>query len=354
MIPTTHLILGLSFLGLASLEAASLLTPGDTIFAYDLDANSSIPGDGEAAGMAVDGDSATKYLNFGKRHSGIIVTPGASTAQSFTLTTANDDDRRDPAGYLLFGTNDTITSTNHSNGFSDDWTLIGNGTLSLPSARQTTGAPVNLGNSASFSSYWMVFPALRDAGGTNSMQIADLQMFTDLNAAGSTILGAGNPALATSWDSDFPGGEPATNLIDGTSGAKHLNFGEERSAFWVVPSAGLTTVRSFAITTANDSPERDPSSWRLLGQAGDGSWSEIDSGALSLTDDREVEGAAVVVSNSTAYSAYRMEFDTLKDAGSANSMQIGEIQFYDVVPEPSTSLLAAGGVLGLLARRRRR
>jgi hypothetical protein len=49
-----------------------------------------------------------------------------------------------------------------------------------------------------------------------------------------------------------------------------------------------------------------------------------------------------------------MEFDTLKDAATANSMQISEVQFYDVVPEPSLSLLAAAGLLGLLARRRNR
>lgn len=337
---------------LLAAPAAAILTPGDVIFGYDLDSNSSFPAV-EGPGSVTDGDSGTKYLNFGNRHSGVIMTPAApSIARSFTATTANDAAERDPSSYLLFGTNAPITSSNDSNGLADDWTLIGGGGLSLSDDRLTTSAPVNLTNAASWSSYWMVFPNYKDES-QGLMQIADLQFFTDLGGAGSAILGAGNPAVATGWDSNFPAGESATNLIDGNSSQKYLNFGKENSSFWVVPATGPSIVQSFTLTTANDSPERDPGSFRMLGQAGDGSWNLIDSGPLSLTDDREVESAPIAVANSTAYDAYRMEFDTLKDGSTANSMQLGEVQFFDTIPEPSSSLLAAGGLLGFLIRRRR-
>ena len=42
---------------------------------------------------------------------------------------------------------------------------------------------------------------------------------------------------------------------------------------------------------------------------------------------------------------------TLKDSGAANSMQIGEIQFYGI-PEPATICLLGLGGLSLLRRRR--
>lgn len=339
--------------GILSAPAAAILAPGDPIFGYDLDTNGSFP-DAEGPGNVTDGNSGTKYLNRGNRHSGVIITPGAaSIARSFTATTANDSPDRDPSSYLLFGTNAPITSASNSSGFDDDWTLIGGGALSLSNDRFSTSAPVDLTNTASWSSYWMVFPNYKNEA-QNLMQIADLQFFTELSGAGSAILAAGNPAVATSWDGNFPAGESAANIIDGTSGQKYLNFGKENSSFWVVPSMGPSIVQSFSLTTANDAPERDPASFRLLGQADDGSWNLIDAGPLSLTDDREVESDPIVVANATAYNAYRMEFDSLKDSGTANSMQIGEVQFFDVVPEPSSTLLAAGGLLGLLARRKRR
>ncbi len=341
--------------------AASILTPADTIFTYGLDTRSDYPG-GESPPNVLDGDAGSKYLNFGQRNSGVIFTPtaGAATARSFVLTTANDATERDPASYLLFGTNNAITSTNpgntNINGLgvaTENWTLIGNGTLSLPNERTTLGAPVNIGNPGLFSAYWMVFPTVRDEGMANSMQLADIRMFDGVGGTGSEI-DVGTPAVGTCWDSDFPSGEAAPNAIDGDPNTKLLNFGRERTGVWVVPAVGASTVRSFSITTANDWEERDPASYRLLGQAADGTWNLVGEGPLALPSDRWATGPQVPLTNDTAFYAYRLEFPTLKNADATNSMQIAEIQFFDVIPEPSALLLAAGTLVGLLARRRRR
>lgn len=42
-----------------------------------------------------------------------------------------------------------------------------------------------------------------------------------------------------------------------------LNFGAANSGFIVKQSIGPTILSSFSLTTANDAPERDPSSWTL-------------------------------------------------------------------------------------------
>jgi hypothetical protein len=340
-------------------QGVDLLSPGDAIIAVDADgivSKSEYPG-AESPGMILDGNSGTKYLNRAGAGSGFIVTPGASSVvQGFQITTANDAADRDPITWQLHGTNDSITSVDNSAGLEENWTLIDSGSVALPVDRQTFGPIVPVSNSTAYSSYRMLYPEL---GGSGLMQVADLAFY----GGGLSILDAGNPILAIhqGWDSRYPGGEAPTNLIDGTLD-KYLNFGQVNSGFIVTPSAGATTVKGFTITTANDSAERDPTSYELYGtnediasgdnSVGDGElWTLVSSGAIALPDDRDTLAAAVTFGNDTEYSSYKMLFTDVKDADSANSMQIAEIQFQGI-PEPTTICLLGLGALGLLRRRR--
>ncbi len=91
-------IAGGAFLSL-SVQAGTILQPGDTMYAIDLDVGSE-PTVGnvlETVEKVIDGDSATKYLSNGNNWSGFIVTPGASLVRSIRFTTANDQQGRDPA-----------------------------------------------------------------------------------------------------------------------------------------------------------------------------------------------------------------------------------------------------------------
>ena len=123
--------------------------------------------DNENPGNAVDGTNA-KYLNFGEENSGFIVTPavGASTVKSFQILTGNDAPNRDPTSWQLFGTNQPIVSQQNSFGTGEAWTLIGSGTVALPiTPRNTLGPVVPVDNTANFTSYKMLFPTIRNAGG---------------------------------------------------------------------------------------------------------------------------------------------------------------------------------------------
>ncbi|MFO1499610.1 MAG: CHRD domain-containing protein [Verrucomicrobiota bacterium] len=88
--------------------------PGDAIVSSDPDANSPAA---ERVPNAIDNDSATKYLNFGKDGNqtapfagpvGLTVTPkaGPSIVNGIAFTSANDAPERDPASYKLEGSND--------------------------------------------------------------------------------------------------------------------------------------------------------------------------------------------------------------------------------------------------------
>lgn len=334
--------------------APAILSPGDAILAIDTDFGDSNYPFNETPQDGIDGNVGTKYLNFGKANSGFIVTPsaGASVVTSFQITTANDAEERDPTSWELYGTNDTVTSGDNSTGSAENWTLIDAGAISLPSTRNTAGPVVDVSNATSYTSYRMIFTGIKNAGAADSMQIAEAQFFGEVSGlTGLLTPGSDIIAIDTSFgQSNYPGNESPQNAIDGTLD-KYLNFGEVNSGFIVTPSAAATVVESFQITTANDSEERDPTSWQLFGTndpitSEDNStgsaenWTLIDSGNVSLPSARNTLGPVVPVNNSTAYQSYRMLFTGVKNAAAANSMQIAEIEFFgdNGLPPSSPSL----------------
>jgi hypothetical protein len=381
--------------------AAPILQPNDPILAVDSDTfmtESDYPA-AESPFDALDGDVATKYLNFGKYTSGIIITPaaGSTIAKSLVLATANDFPERDPTAYKLWGTNDTILALDNSEGETgENWTLISEGPVDLPTARQTYGTPINFaGNTTMYSSYRLIFPTVRDPNPLpqyppDSMQISEIGLFPQANGAGTAILGGFDDVKAilleprTFSESDYPDAEAPRFALDGLGTApsesdypdneappkaidgiipppgtpapdnnnKYLNFGEENSGFIVTPAAA-SVLKSFQIATANDAPNRDPATYELYGtnqpiastdnSFGTGeSWTLIQSGAVTLPTGRNTLGPVVDVANTTSYASYKMLFPTIRNAALTNSMQISEVSFYPNAGGTGTDILNAG------------
>ena len=350
-------------------DAVELLSAGDFIIAIDTDppteSNSASP-DGESAVNALDSFAGTKYLNFGKLNTGFIATPftSATIVQSMVLTTANDAEARDPASWEIYGTNDVVSSSNHSFGDQENWSLIASGQVSLPAQRETVGPTLDFGNSTPYNSYRIVFPTIKNAAGADAMQIADVELYTGAGATGTQVFNSGNPVVAIGFDpkpsasspgdqgpglliddfggpsSRYPDVEAPPNAIDGSNTTKYLNFGGSNSGFIITPAAfGPSQVQSFRLTTANDNEGRDPAAWQLYGTndpivSADNSfgtaesWTLIDSGSVSLPDARETPGTAVSVNNSSTYASYKMLFPELKTPGDP-IMQIAEAALYE-------------------------
>ena len=342
-----NIIIGFSAL-LASLplvKAEDLFTPGDPIIAIDSIGGPSsgypvvpTPTEGESAENVLDSDSSTKYLNFGKEQSGFIVTPaiGSSVVQSMVLVTANDFAPRDPATFVLYGTNDPIISEDRSRGDLENWTEIASGDTMLPTDRLTPGAVIEISNSTAYTSYRLVFDTLRDSPNANSVQIADVSFYDQPAAAGTSIIAAGDPIL--SIDTNQLQSESPNRILDGDPTTKYLNQGDENSGFIITPGTGSSVVKSMSLVTANDFETRDPASYSLYGtndaivstdnSFGDGeNWTLISSGDLALPADRFTEAPIVDFDNDTAYTSYRLIFDTIKDVA-AGAMQIADVQFY--------------------------
>ena len=164
--------------------------------------NSDYP-DNENPGLALDSNPFTKYLNFGEENSGLIVTPdsGATVVRSMRFTTANDAVERDPTSWVLYGTNDPISSADNSSGTAEDWTEIDSGTLNLPNARFSDSAVVPVSNSTSYTSYKILFPTVKNSAVANSMQIGDMYFFQSSNGSGSTVLSPNDDWRAVHFES---------------------------------------------------------------------------------------------------------------------------------------------------------
>jgi len=186
-----------SVLAVATAQGAAIFAPGDAVVGGAVVGSDFVAGvAGTAAGInnwptnespdhTIDG-VGQKYLNFAEVNTGVLITPSfnggaGSIVTGLTLWTANDAVERDPASYELYGTNAAIGAGPYPlAGF----TLISSGALALPASRNAGGAAaldinnsqtVTFGNSSSYSSYLVLFPAVKNES-ANSMQIAEIQL----------------------------------------------------------------------------------------------------------------------------------------------------------------------------------
>jgi len=166
--------------------AVDVTMPGDPIWlvngANDGDGNAGAPPAAEGVSHAID-NYTQKYLNFLDLGSGFIVTPsyGASVVTGLRLYTANDAEERDPASFEFSGSNDVGADP-----LAYSYAPIVSGALALPSSRNPGGSivvdltrfhqEVSFGNSTAYTTYKLVFPALKNAAAANSMQIGEAEL----------------------------------------------------------------------------------------------------------------------------------------------------------------------------------
>jgi len=148
-----------------------------------------------------------------------------------------------------------------------------------------------------------------------------------LASAGTTfaqdVTRPGDPIVG--FPVNWPAGEPPERAIDNTADNKYLNFAKLNTGFTVTPS-GTGIVRGISIVSANDSPERDPVNFVLEGSNDAGAtFVTIASGNLNTSTSRRAL-SQVLFPNSTVYGQYRVTFPTVRNPGSANSMQVAEVR----------------------------
>jgi hypothetical protein len=148
-------------------------------------------------------------------------------------------------------------------------------------------------------------------------------------------VGSANLSVAgitpTSYNS--PGNEGAANAFDNNPSTKYLNFDKNNAGVTIKLNQGRV-VSGFKLTTANDFPGRDPTSYKLYGSNDGVNWVLIKADTLTLTDNRFTQSSLIDTGNTNPYFYYFIYFPTTK-AGqgcglNCDSMQIGDITyFYD-------------------------
>jgi hypothetical protein len=91
------------------------------------------------------------------------------------------------------------------------------------------------------------------------------------------------------------------------------------------------------LTSANDSPERDPTSYVLSGSNDGLAWAEVARGSIPDFTAR-FYSVTVSFTNATAYSQYKLLFPTVRNAASAVAMQIAEVEFLGLAGNASVGL----------------
>ncbi len=162
------------------------------------------------------------------------------------------------------------------------------------------------------------------------------------NTTGVNVIGI----TPTSYNS--PSGEGSANAFDGNTNTKYLNFDKYNAGVTAQLNQGRV-VTSFTITTANDFPGRDPTSYKLYGSNDGVTWVLIQEGSLTLSSNRFTISDFVNVNNTNAYVYYYIYFPTTK-AGSGcgldcDSMQISEITYYYWSDNTTTSSNTGNGTI---------
>ncbi|HUU15632.1 MAG TPA: hypothetical protein VMW72_00665 [Sedimentisphaerales bacterium] len=151
----------------------------------------------------------------------------------------------------------------------------------------------------------------------------------DITAPGDTVQGVPN-------DNDWPGNESPPLAIDDNTATKYLHFKgfTQPTGFQVTPSASQTIVVGVTFTTANDATERDPVGFELYGSnvSINGPYTLIASG--NIVDFSQTTAwprftmneTPILFDNDAAYDHYQVLFTAVRTPGSANSMQISEVE----------------------------
>jgi len=230
----------------------------------------------------------------------------------------------------------------------------------------TTSAGYAYGSSASFASM------------DSSVSASDASSYT---WASTTPLSAGQTAGSTSstptyvaitsavsvtpTSTNSPSGEGASNVIDGNSSTKYLNFDRASAGFTIKLSQGRV-VEKFTITTANDYAPRDPTKFSLFGSNDGVTWTTIaNNQSVTLSDSRYTTSSDIVVTNTNAYVYYFITFDSTKaldlypnmtncmaaygggwlGTENCNSVQVSEVTYYYDSASTVTSADAGNGTI---------
>lgn len=129
--------------------------------------------------------------------------------------------------------------------------------------------------------------------------------------------------------------EIAADAFDNNPGTKWLDFANANPgtrASWIqyqFANASQRVVTNYTITSANDSPERDPANWRLMASNDGSNWITLDTRTGQVFPNR-FQKLSFNVAAPGAYNLYRLQIDSVANPSTANSVQLAELELLGV------------------------
>ncbi|MEH2409314.1 LamG-like jellyroll fold domain-containing protein [Nostoc sp.] len=256
---------------------------------------------GEEKEKAFDNQSTTKWLTFNNQGwlQYQLNNGQAQVVNQYAITSANDFSERDPQDWRFLGSNDGI-----------NFVELHKVTAEIFASRLSTKG-YNFNNTTAYKYYRL--DVTKNAGG-KELQIAELQLnnFTDL------------PGKITSKSTFIPSPieEQQEKAFDNQSNTKWLSFDNQGWLQYQLNNGKAQVVNQYAITSANDSSQRDPQDWRLLGSNDGINFVELHKVTAETFASRFLT-KTYKFDNTKAYNIYRLE--VTKNAG-AKELQIADLQ----------------------------
>jgi len=184
---------------------------------------------------------------------------------------------------------------------------------------------------------------------------AGVQAGRDVTGPLDFVVGVPDDGPSTNNTRGWPPNEVPRQAFDDQILTKFLHFrGEvEPTGLRVTPAMGPTVVTGLTFTTANDAVERDPITWELSGSnvSIDGPYTLIAQGPIvdfagsAAWPRRTKTTTPIQFANTVSYKHYQIMFPTIRTPGSADSMQIAEVELLTPVFKATNPVPADRGTL---------
>ena len=180
---------------------------------------------GEHAGLAFDNNAATKYLNFDGANdtpSGLTITTGGGVVTGLGLTSANDAPDRDPATFILSGSNDGGAT----------FAEIAAGDVPAFSERFER-VEVSFDNSVAYTTYQVTFPTTAGPS-TCCMQIAEIELLGTPAAGGDapaiSVVNNGDGTVTVTFEGTLQSADSVNGPWSDVDGASPLTIPADQAA----------------------------------------------------------------------------------------------------------------------------
>ncbi len=272
--------------------------------------------DGDFGGDYRDG----VWLSSGNERAWMQFDAGASFRPSrFVMSPRNGGNASERADFAILASNDY--------NFTTFTVLVERGYESYPANTRWTGTT----NTANSYRYY------RAQSGGSYFSASEFQVFARPVSDSSLRVSSGGSPLASSAPIT---GEGEGNAFDGDTGTKWLgNFEADTWLRYNMAGGTPFTVTSYAISSANDAPDRDPKAWLLQGSSNGSVWNTVDSRSNQTFAGRFITNTYAVTTTGS-YRFYRLKITELQ--GGSPLVQLSEFALFSSINGPVTPVSSGG------------